>query len=166
MKNTKGHKVYIQGPSVILPDASYYKEEMAQQKEMILGIWTNIAKMIMAKTPLPAETQEKYIEDTLKETMETYAPLLYTASIKFDPLVNVDFTETFNRTSENNSSSKDMLVTAFREALDGMTFKASKTDFKSAFVWLSNSLKMVSASNPETKLQLGAPDPHTITVET
>ena len=46
-----------------------------------------------------------YIEDTLKETMETYAPLLYTASIKFDPLVNVDFTETFNRTSENNSSS-------------------------------------------------------------
>ncbi len=66
MKNTAQHLVYIQGPSTILPDASYYKEEMAQQKEMILGIWTNIAKMIMAKTPLPAETQEKYIEDTLK----------------------------------------------------------------------------------------------------
>ena len=66
MKNTAQHLVYIQGPSTILPDASYYKEEMAQQKEMILGIWTNIAKMIMAKTPLAAEVQEKYIEDTLK----------------------------------------------------------------------------------------------------
>ena len=66
MKNTAQHLIYIQGPSTILPDASYYKEEMAAQKEMILGIWTNIAKMIMAKTPLSAEVQEKYIEDTLK----------------------------------------------------------------------------------------------------
>lgn len=44
-----------------------------------------------------------YTEDLLKEVMETYVPLIYTASIKFDPLVNVDFTETFNRTSENKS---------------------------------------------------------------
>jgi len=33
MKNTERHCVSIQGPSVILPDASYYKPEMAQQKE-------------------------------------------------------------------------------------------------------------------------------------
>ncbi len=66
MKNTKQHLVYVQGPSVILPDASYYrKEEMAPQKDMILGIWTNVAKMIIAKTNLSAEEQAKYIEDTL-----------------------------------------------------------------------------------------------------
>ena len=65
MKNTKQHCVCIQGPSVILPDASYYKEEMMQQKEMILGIWTNMAKMIMAKTELSPEDQNQYIEDTL-----------------------------------------------------------------------------------------------------
>ena len=29
MKNTTRHCVYVQGPSVILPDATYYKEEMA-----------------------------------------------------------------------------------------------------------------------------------------
>ena len=52
MKNTQQHCFYIQGPRTILPDASYYKPEMAQQKEMILGIWTNIAKMIIAKTDL------------------------------------------------------------------------------------------------------------------
>lgn len=65
MKDTKKHCVCLQGPSVILPDASYYKEEMAQQKEMILGIWTNIAKMIIAKTNLSPDAQTKYIEDTL-----------------------------------------------------------------------------------------------------
>ncbi len=65
MKDTQNHCVYIAGPSVILPDASYYKPEMAQQKEMILGIWTNMAKMIIAKTDLSEEEQNKYIEDTL-----------------------------------------------------------------------------------------------------
>ena len=65
MKNTQQHCFYVQGPRTILPDASYYKPEMAQQKEMILGIWTNIAKMIIAKTDLTPEQQEKYIENTL-----------------------------------------------------------------------------------------------------
>lgn len=65
MKDTKKHCACIQGPSVILPDASYYKEDRAQQKEMILGIWTNATKMILAKTDLSAEDQSKYLEDTL-----------------------------------------------------------------------------------------------------
>ena len=65
MKDTKKHCVCVQGPSVILPDASYYKPEMAAQKEMILGIWTNIARMIIAKSTLNEEEQNKYIEDTL-----------------------------------------------------------------------------------------------------
>ena len=65
MKNTKKHCVCLQGPSVILPDASYYKPQMAAQKEMILGIWTNIAKMIIAKTELSLEEQEEYLDDTL-----------------------------------------------------------------------------------------------------
>ena len=65
MKNTQQHLVYIQGPSVILPDASYYKEEMKAQKDMILGIWTNIAKMIISKSDLNEEEQAKYIEDAL-----------------------------------------------------------------------------------------------------
>ena len=65
MKDTKKHCVFIQGPSVILPDASYYKPEMAPQKEMILGIWTNVAKAILAKSDLSEEEQSKYLEDTL-----------------------------------------------------------------------------------------------------
>ena len=65
MKNTKRHLVYIQGASVILPDASYYKPEMAAQKEQIIGIWTNVAKAVMAKTDLSADSQEKYVADAL-----------------------------------------------------------------------------------------------------
>ena len=65
MKNTKQRLVYMQGASVILPDASYYKPEMAAQKEQILGIWTNVAKAVMTKTDLSAEDQEKYVADAL-----------------------------------------------------------------------------------------------------
>ena len=65
MKNTKQRLVYIQGPTVILPDASYYKPEMASQKEQILGLWTNVAKTVMAKTDLSPEDQDLYVKDTL-----------------------------------------------------------------------------------------------------
>ena len=37
------------------------------------------------------------LKDTLDEIMETYAPLIYSASIKYDPLVNVNFTVTTDR---------------------------------------------------------------------
>ncbi len=65
MKNTKQRLVYIQGPRVLLPDASYYKPEMAEQKAQLLALWTNATKLIMAKTDLTAEQQEAYVADTL-----------------------------------------------------------------------------------------------------
>ena len=65
MKNTKQRLAYIQGAGVILPDASYYKPEMAPQKEQIIGIWANVAKAVMAYTDLSSEDQEKYVNDTL-----------------------------------------------------------------------------------------------------
>ena len=65
MKDTSRHLVYMQGPGVILPDASYYKPEMAEQKAQILGIWTSVAKMVVSKTDLSPEDQEKYVADTL-----------------------------------------------------------------------------------------------------
>lgn len=44
-------------------------------------------------------------KDLMAEVMETYVPLIYSAAIKFDPLVNVDYTEEFDRRSENKSNS-------------------------------------------------------------
>lgn len=38
-----------------------------------------------------------YVKVTMNELMEKYLPLIYSASIEYDPLVNVDYTETFER---------------------------------------------------------------------
>lgn len=46
-----------------------------------------------------------YVKITMKEIMEEYAPLLYSASIKYDPLVNVDFTETYHHDDESTATS-------------------------------------------------------------
>lgn len=50
-----------------------------------------------------------YVKITMKEIMEEYAPLIYSASIAYDPLVNVDFTETYHHddqgTMTNNGTS-------------------------------------------------------------
>ena len=52
-----------------------------------------------------------YAKVLMQELMEEYLPLIYSASIEYDPLVNVDYTETFNRsadnTGESNSSSNN-----------------------------------------------------------
>ncbi|MBQ7387048.1 MAG: M13 family metallopeptidase [Clostridia bacterium] len=65
MKDTEHNCVGIQGPSVILPDASFYKPDKAQQKVALIGMWSNMAKLVLAKTDLTEDEQAKYIEDTL-----------------------------------------------------------------------------------------------------
>lgn len=45
-----------------------------------------------------------FVKDRLREVMETYAPIIYSASIKYDPLVNVNFSETYTGTSGSSSS--------------------------------------------------------------
>ena len=45
------------------------------------------------------------VKDLMSELMETYAPLIYSASIQYDPLVNVNFSETFDRQTDNTSQS-------------------------------------------------------------
>lgn len=47
-----------------------------------------------------------FAKDKMREVMETYAPLIYSAAIKYDPLVNVDYTETYDGTSGNSSNSR------------------------------------------------------------
>lgn len=46
-----------------------------------------------------------FVKDKMHEVMETYAPLIYSASIKFDPLVNVDYTEVYSGSNKSNSTS-------------------------------------------------------------
>lgn len=46
-----------------------------------------------------------FAKDKMHEVMETYAPLIYSAAIKFDPLVNVDYVESYEGNSNNSSNS-------------------------------------------------------------
>lgn len=47
---------------------------------------------------------ENRVKARMQELMEEYLPIIYSNSIKFDPLVNVDFTETFQREVETEST--------------------------------------------------------------
>ena len=50
-----------------------------------------------------------YVKVAMKEIMERKLPLIYSASIEYDPLVNVDYSETFTRAINNtlNASSNN-----------------------------------------------------------
>lgn len=48
-----------------------------------------------------------YVKVTMNEIMESKLPLIYSASIEYDPMVNVDYTETFERTIDNTVSGTD-----------------------------------------------------------
>ena len=45
-----------------------------------------------------------YAKVTMQELMEEYLPLIYSASIYYDPLINVNYTETFERTANVDST--------------------------------------------------------------
>ena len=65
MKDTTHHCVMIQGPGVILPDASYYAEGKEQQRDMLLNLWSGSAKQVLALAGHSEEEVEKLIQDTL-----------------------------------------------------------------------------------------------------
>lgn len=45
------------------------------------------------------------VKVAMQEIMEEKLPLIYSASIKYDPLVNVDYTETYNASNESKGKS-------------------------------------------------------------
>lgn len=69
-----------------------------------------------------------FVKDKMNEVMETYAPLIYSASIKYDPLVNVNFTETYSgntvNSSQSNSQSKGSGLTVNSDTPQGQISKS------------------------------------------
>ena len=87
------------------------------------GIWTKekLAKKIINHYFMNEIGQETialfkhYAKVSMQEIMEEMLPLIYSASIEYDPLVNVDFTETFDRTlngTANSTNSQETQGTA------------------------------------------------------
>lgn len=70
-----------------------------------------------------------FAKDKMAEVMETYAPLIYSAAIKFDPLVNVDYTESYagtsDTTSQSNSNSTGSGLTVNSDTPQGQISKSA-----------------------------------------
>lgn len=47
-----------------------------------------------------------YVKNTMRQIMEKYLPLIYSASIEYDPLINVDYSEEFTRNITGNSQNQ------------------------------------------------------------
>ena len=66
MKDTNKHCVMLTGPSTILPDTTYYQQGKEQTHDMMIGLWSQMAAGILAKTRLSAEEQASFIQDAIK----------------------------------------------------------------------------------------------------
>lgn len=51
-----------------------------------------------------------YAKIKMRNIMESKLPVVYANSVKYDPLVNVDYTETFERTQEGTANSSGLSV--------------------------------------------------------
>ncbi|MCH5152678.1 MAG: M13 family peptidase [Clostridiales bacterium] len=65
-KDSLHHALMLFGPSAILPDVTYYKPEMEQQKNALLGVWQGMAAQLLTFTDLTAEQQTQYVKDALE----------------------------------------------------------------------------------------------------
>ena len=81
---------------VINARGTWSKDKLA--KKIVNHYWM---REIGLETPALFEHHAKMLMD---ELMEEKLPLIYSASIKYDPLVNVDYTETFDAERANEGS--------------------------------------------------------------
>lgn len=80
------------------------------------GIWNKdkLAKMIVNHYYMREIGQETiglfihYAKVTMEELMEEYLPLIYSSAIEYDPLVNVDYSETFTRTANVDNTGQSI----------------------------------------------------------
>lgn len=70
-----------------------------------------------------------FVKDKMREVMETYAPLIYSSAIKFDPLVNVDYVESYEGenagNANQNSNSNGTSLTISSDTPQGQINKAN-----------------------------------------
>ena len=66
---------------------------------------------------------EHYAGVAMREIMEEKLPLLYSAAIKYDPLINVDFTETYSGNTQGTSTTKSNGLTVNSDTPQGQVNK-------------------------------------------
>lgn len=126
------------------------------------GIWSKekLAKKIINHyymSEIGFETIERFrieCKSFLNEIMESKLPLIYSNSIQYDPLVNVDFTETFDRnidgTSTNSGTSNVNGTSNSTSENEGNTFTKNSVLPQSQLQNLKDSKYVSNAQDTET----------------
>lgn len=124
------------------------------------GIWNKnkLAKKIVDHYYMREIGQETiglfkhYAKVTMQEIMEEYLPLIYSASIQYDPLVNVDYTETFTRTAnvDSNGSSTSSGLGVLNDTPQGQISKQAILGGSYASSTNANENETSSTSGSET----------------
>lgn len=110
----------------------YYMRELGQET---IGLWKH------------------YVKVTMQELMEEYLPLIYSSAITYDPLVNVDFTETFERTASNSGSANSSGLGVASDTPQGQISKAN--------ILAGNYASSTTASENETESESGSEEEYT-----
>ena len=110
----------------------YYMRELGQET---IGLWKH------------------YVKVTMQELMEEYLPLIYSSAIEYDPLVNVDYTETFERTASNSGSANSSGLGVASDTPQGRITKAN--------ILAGNYASSTSASENETESESGSEEEYT-----
>ena len=110
----------------------YYMRELGQET---IGLWKH------------------YVKVTMQELMEEYLPLIYSSAIEYDPLVNVDYTETFERTASNSGSANSSGLGVASDTPQG---RITKSD-----ILAGNYASSTSASENETESESGSEEEYT-----
>ena len=93
-----------------------------------------------------------YVKTTMVEIMEEYLPLIYSSSIEYDPLINVDYTETFSRTAniESTGSSNSSGLGVMSDTPQGQISKSAILGGSYASSTSANENEVSSESGSDT----------------
>lgn len=67
---------------------------------------------------------EHYAKITMEEIMQSKLPEIYTIAIEYDPLINVDFTETFNRQATGSGTNEGSSTSSSENSGSGLNISS------------------------------------------
>ena len=109
----------------------YYMREIGQET---IGLWIH------------------YVKDTMDLLMEEYLPLIYSSSIQYDPLVNVDYTETFTRTANVDNSGRSVSDSTNNASSLGVSSDTPQGQISKASILAGNYATSTSATETESTI--------------
>ena len=142
-------------------DLDDYLTEDQQDTITTFGIWTKekLARKIVDHYYMRESGFETiglfkhYAKVTMQEIMEKYLPLIYSASIEYDPLVNVDYTETFERTADITNEGSSNSSSSNNASSLGVNSDTPQGQISKATILAGNYASSTTANETESSIE-------------